>query len=102
MTDERLAELERLCAAATPGPWWWDGLHMTFRENGRVEAVPRTTPNTLLVVESRAAIPDLITEVRRLRAGLAEIASYGEGPTVTGKFDEPTAARLARKLLEES
>jgi hypothetical protein len=77
MTDERLAELER-----------WQSAPLT--EDLRFTAAART------------ALPELVAEVRRLRAGLAEIASYGEGPTVTGKFDEPTAARLARKILEGS
>jgi hypothetical protein len=34
-----------------------------------------------------------------LEDALTKIASYGEGPTVTGRFDEPAAARIARAAL---
>lgn len=34
------------------------------------------------------------------RAALTAIACYDQGPEVTGSFDEPGAARVARKALE--
>lgn len=43
----------------------------------------------------------LIDKNARLREALERIASYGEEPTVTGSFDEPHSARIARAALEE-
>lgn len=39
-------------------------------------------------------------EIERLRAALRKIAAYEEGPVVTGRFDEPWSASLARAALE--
>lgn len=38
--------------------------------------------------------------VERLEAALRKIAAYEEGPVVTGRFDEPWSASLARAALE--
>lgn len=46
------------------------------------------------------SLSDLILRTNRYHAALLEIASYSGGPEVTGKFDEPSAARIARKALE--
>lgn len=85
MTDERLAELERLEQAAMPGPWTWcgadlypdagvederfahqrlqrhDGVRITVLERGFVI-------DLLLIVAARNALPELLAEVRRLQA----------------------------------
>jgi hypothetical protein len=83
LTEQQLAELEALADAATPGPWdshdemgpstvvfvvgvkhcavinalyaWWEGI-------GEKEAIS----NAAFVAASRAAVPALIAEVRRL------------------------------------
>lgn len=46
-----------------------------------------------------AEIADLTAEIERLRAALNEIASWREGPVVTGAFDEPHSAMTARAAL---
>lgn len=46
-------------------------------------------------------IEELEARAERYRKALEEIASYGEGPVVTGGFDEPCSARIARRALEE-
>lgn len=38
--------------------------------------------------------------IERLEAALREIAAYEEGPVVTGRFDEPWSASIARAALE--
>lgn len=38
-------------------------------------------------------------ELERYRAALNNIASWKEGSKVTGTFDEPESARIARKAL---
>ena len=35
----------------------------------------------------------------RYKAALNEIASWGEGPEVTGSFDSPDTAKIAREAL---
>lgn len=87
MTEEYLAKLERLVRMATPGPW----------RNGQVEDHPdipsihggnkstvvvddRTIhdgyavkpADVEFIVAARAAVPELVAEVRRLRAELAK------------------------------
>ena len=37
--------------------------------------------------------------VREMRAALNQIASWGEGPGVSGRIDEPIAAQTARAVL---
>ena len=106
MTDERLAELERLCAAATPGPWAW-GPHNSDEEyppnlqgyptepdirDGGGKDVPVFAwpevmyageyegeyfidvelPDAAFIAAARAALPELLAEVRRLRAEQSE------------------------------
>jgi hypothetical protein len=45
------------------------------------------------------AFAEACVEIARLRAALDRIASWGEGEVVTGKFDEPVAAAIARAAL---
>jgi hypothetical protein len=40
-------------------------------------------------------------EIERLRAALNQIASWEEGPVVSGRFDEPGAASIARAALTQ-
>jgi len=47
------------------------------------------------------AFAEACVEIARLRAALDRIASWGEGEVVTGKFDEPVAAAIARAALAE-
>jgi hypothetical protein len=100
LSDERLAEIEQRCAAATPGPWWVD-LDRPFTLGGDTVSVEALTPdgryverevcsclldtdawpdgpewledaaNARFLAHSRSDVPDLLAEVRRLRALLA-------------------------------
>lgn len=56
--------------------------------------------NVLNDVDALVAERDALAErVARLEQALMRIASYDEGPDVTGSFDEPCAARIARDAL---
>ena len=44
----------------------------------------------------------LRAENNKLREALNRIASWNEGPEVTGSFDEPCSAEIARQALAES
>lgn len=76
MTPDRLAELKRLCEAATPGPWeanmdqvWCDGwLADVHRDE-----------NAAFIAAARTALPGLIAEVERLTDELAERDSHYPG-----------------------
>ena len=46
-----------------------------------------------------AAATDLLARLKKMREALTKIASYGEGANVTGAFDEPNAAKIAREAL---
>ena len=52
------------------------------------------------VQELLAAAQRMSERVRVLREAMNNIASWGEGPVVTGAFDEPHAAMTARAALE--
>ena len=116
MDDSRLAELDALCAAATPGPWAWDdhsyddgqpAILLSTYHGPELPGFPMAddgsanedgTPDLLLekgvllerispeassfcetplggdlafIAAARTALPELIAEVRRLRAELA-------------------------------
>ena len=101
MTDERLAELERLANAATPGPWrvvekrmkvrksdggsWtsWVTKEIATAARGEDDRVVGCEYSSLahdaylfwgseadpeFVATARTAVPELLAEVRRLRA----------------------------------
>jgi len=56
--------------------------------------------NVLNDVDALITERDALTErVARLEQALVRIASYDDGPDVTGSFDEPCAARIARDAL---
>src|SRR5690606_22945170 len=85
LTDERLAELERLCAEATPGPWRtsredmesyaldesgeWGHVVYIYRPDGHRMPVfgERAREDARFIGAARAALPALIAEVRALR-----------------------------------
>ncbi len=102
MSDETLAELERLAAAATRGPWVQDGAgclpwHVSpvaFSHAGRRIQVSPTAegeseidciPDAMFIAAAREAVPLLIAEIRRLRAASplpmspADWAAYAAG-----------------------
>jgi hypothetical protein len=43
----------------------------------------------------------LILLLQRQNKALNDLASWGEGPVVTGKFDEPGSVLLARKAIKD-
>lgn len=84
MTEEKLAELERLAENLTPAPWiikhefnvMHDGRlvassggHANNRDSERVYV--ENCANATFIAASREAVPELVKEVRRLRAKLA-------------------------------
>ena len=89
ITEEQLAELERLEREATPGPWlvedkrgWWrvrgpggvafDDGSACNEYNAECDADTRD-----LIVAARNALPQLLAEVRRLRAVVDACARAG-------------------------
>jgi hypothetical protein len=95
MTEEQLAELEALANAATPGPWNYDGMHdeIIAPRSGdywivlsECRTAPDETPvdrfghqfchDFAFIAASRAAVPELIAEVRRLRDLLVRCRPY--------------------------
>jgi hypothetical protein len=85
LSDEELAELEALAAAATPGPWvahieaeapiggesmiGLDGLQDDFPPDMYVRHDGETAPaaDIKFIAAARNYVPRLLTEVRRLR-----------------------------------
>jgi hypothetical protein len=81
VSDERLAEIEQRCAAATPGPWevrWGYYVHVPGDPFSLATVVScQTVPadrreeheaNARLIAHAREDVPALLAEVRRLRA----------------------------------
>ena len=84
MTAERIAELEALCNAATPGPWIWessrgDRVRLWTKPSGDfVVEIGRkpggwtyfdmTEDDAGFIAHARTALPELLAQVRRLRA----------------------------------
>jgi hypothetical protein len=105
VSDDRLAELDRLAAAATPGPWFtgypqtvagtfvkWSGLATEVnRDPGYSSGQPidpegqvagmwdyeeggvRLAADAAFIAAARTAVPELVAEVRRLRAEAVEL-----------------------------
>jgi hypothetical protein len=76
MTDAELDALEKLAAAATPGPWTIQFTTMSTRVYGPPESFvcgmpaiddPTVEPDAHFIAAAREAVPALIAEVRRLR-----------------------------------
>jgi hypothetical protein len=86
LTDDDLAELERLHAKATPGPWEVDtcddpdelrddGWYFIWSDHGQVTThwhSRNSRTNHQLIAATRNALPALLAEVRRLRLALQE------------------------------
>jgi hypothetical protein len=95
MTDERLAEIEARAKDATPGPW--EPEHRSVIGNDVVIVDDCATAgwdvypaNQDFIAHARADVPALVTEVRRLRAELAQARAIIEGrpnpPTTAEKM----------------
>ena len=96
MSEERLAAIEAREKAATPGPWWGcqDACHpaehtpeqVVFAADWSVVCEfatddglgDRDRANKDFIAASRQDVPDLLAEVRRLRAGLAAADALAE------------------------
>lgn len=92
MTDERIAELEKLCAEATPAPWTTAMYDQPIQVCGQripcfeVESetdscwiakvqdhracadTPPGDANALFIATARTALPEALAEIRRLKA----------------------------------
>lgn len=97
ITDEQLAEWERLASEATAGPWRADrdpvdgeyrvvciSDEMPAKTRGQWISrlggldAPSRRENATFIAASRSAVPALCTEVRRLRRFLAAVADEAE------------------------
>jgi hypothetical protein len=84
LSDDDLVEIERRCAAATPGPWWasiegrehtsGDDFIGTGSDTSRGpdiyvshESRPAPAPDLDFIAAAKQDVPRLIQEVRRLR-----------------------------------
>ncbi len=74
MTEERLNELEKLCEAATDGPWEFDTDGCCYSdtvgnppvlEPVQGSNINVTAPNTAFIAEVRTALPELLKEVHK-------------------------------------
>jgi hypothetical protein len=79
VTPERIAELRRLCAAATPGPWEvWEGKYAVcvFRGSASpgigLSVAPENRADAALIAAVRMALPELLDEVDTLNTALDE------------------------------
>lgn len=80
MTEEQLAELEALAASATPGPWEAENDVGTGNLLAPLGGLPHMTAfaqvwtfgDAAFIAAARTSVPELIAEVRRLRALLED------------------------------
>ena len=116
MTEQELADLERLADAATPGPWRAvamngvagvaapDHMRCYVYIHGRSaevsdETVARWQRDAHLIAAARTAVPALIEEVRRLRNALASISLDEYESTSSASEKVHGHARIARRAL---
>jgi hypothetical protein len=105
--------LDRLCSEATPGPWATIGCdkHLErvdlscFCVRASVDGKRiRDVPDLLFIAAARTALPDLVAEVRRLRALLTEavgaLADLGACPDADCPRCESVMARCIAALEE--
>jgi hypothetical protein len=112
ITEEKLAELEALAAAATPGPWRvsMSGYSVkSYDADVPIVATPRGGAqatgkqlehwhaNSDLIAAARDAVPALVAEVRRLR----EVAADNSQAYVDLETERDQAAALAHELVAE-
>ena len=65
-----------------------------------IEAWAKTARTVELhLLSANARLAALTEDGKRYRDALNEIACWGEGPQVSGKFDEPASAQTARAAL---
>jgi hypothetical protein len=117
MTDDDLDPLAELVRAATPGPWrWWtscsfrrlssdatgkagDVLHGVIHHDG-VADVACSDEDAAFIAAARAAVPELIAEVRRLREAL-HVADEVLALCTTRDFpapEDPTVRALGERI----
>jgi hypothetical protein len=80
LSDERLAEIEKRCAAATPGPWvqadlWLPWLQWLWSQARKAWGYT-ADPDFFFIAHARADAPALVAEVRRLRAVERELRGH--------------------------
>jgi hypothetical protein len=93
LTPERIAEIEKRCNAATAGPWFhrqagMEGHGQAYDWIADAEGVGRHskiivsresvyggTPDYSFIAHARTDIPDLVSEVKRLRAELERLSN---------------------------
>lgn len=89
MTEEMLNGIEERAAAATPGPWVWrpclegpDSLHRQRDDGTMIEIGPWRSDfephDAAFIAHARIDVPDLVAEVRKLRAILTELVDLKE------------------------
>ena len=109
LPPEKVAELERLLAEATPGPWTWlredtpPAPGFRFGGEGALNesGYAFSAQDAALLVAAVNALPFLIAEARKaetLREALRRIAEFGEERSFSFPADQ--MARLARAALE--
>lgn len=86
MTPAQLEELKKLCAEATPGPWWYyDGSIWASsdikNEDGNFEYLVAESaggPSRNFLTAARTAVPELLAEVERLRGLVKRVEWEGD------------------------
>jgi hypothetical protein len=109
MTDEKLDEIEARANAASDGPWLIDDKDRelscaVYADNETGTAIliagdsyrhEQASDNCRFAGHARTDIPDLVSEIRQLRADLEWLARYhGDPETLDGKYywcDAPAA-----------
>jgi hypothetical protein len=80
LSDERLAEIESRCAAATPGPWaqsdWWLPWLQWLWSQARKAWGVKADHDFTFIAHARSDVPELLAEVRRLRAVGRELRGH--------------------------
>jgi hypothetical protein len=105
MTDEQLAEWQRLADAATPGPWRYRGIYVGT--DAGLVASAELPLHAAFIAASRTAVPALIEEVERLRDEIVtkELQRLNWEEAAGWRERERDEARVEverlRKLLEE-
>jgi len=119
MTDDELTALEKLCDAATPGPWTIDdaprlqgsinaGIHQVAAAMGQAAMHDRRgdtaevqRANAAFIAIARDTLPALLAELRRLRAAmsLAEARCEGAGLAAMSLSRERDIARAEVEKL---
>jgi hypothetical protein len=75
LTDQELVQIEKRCAAATPGPWrsyvegrdHQSGSDFIRTQGDDIELSGATTDDQDFIAHAREDLPRLVAEVRRLR-----------------------------------